>query len=150
MNSWPFAPGLHPGNSTARSERTVDYNCLAFAAGDMARWWEPYVIPPVQPGVFWPEGATPDNGVEHWIEALATVGFERCGDGGLEPAWVKVAILGRAGTAEHATRQLASGRWVSKLGDLEDIEHDEPGDVGGGAYGEVVQFLRRPRRASDP
>ena len=44
----------------------------------------------------------------------------------------------------HAARQLPNGKWTSKFCRLEDIEHDRPEDVAGGAYGEVVGYLRRP------
>ena len=100
--------------------------------------------------MFWPENVNPDNGVDDWVAALKTVGFNECTDGSFEPGSVKVAILGRGDTAEHATRQLASGKWVSKLGELEDIEHDRPETVGGGDYGEVLRYLSRPRVESDP
>lgn len=43
----------------------------------------------------------------------------------------------------HAARQLPNGRWTSKLGFLEDIEHDLH-DVAGEAYGTVVVLLKRP------
>ncbi|MCG8587287.1 MAG: hypothetical protein MI757_21490 [Pirellulales bacterium] len=44
----------------------------------------------------------------------------------------------------HAARQLPDGRWTSKLGKAEDIEHDSANDVAGGLYGEVVEFMKRP------
>jgi hypothetical protein len=44
----------------------------------------------------------------------------------------------------HAARQLPNGKWTSKLGKGEDIEHDTPDDVSGGIYGEVVEIMRRP------
>ncbi len=35
------------------------------------------------------------------------------------------------------------GKWSSKLGEAEDIEHDSLDDVAGGVYGEVVEVLKR-------
>jgi hypothetical protein len=43
----------------------------------------------------------------------------------------------------HAARQLPSGRWTSKLGELEDIEHGLR-DLEGDAYGTVVLIMKRP------
>ena len=45
----------------------------------------------------------------------------------------------------HAARQLADGRWSSKLGRREDIEHvlDALAGVDGDEYGQVVQVLKR-------
>jgi hypothetical protein len=42
----------------------------------------------------------------------------------------------------HAARQLPNGRWSSKLGKLEDIEHALD-DICGSAYGSVVPVLKR-------
>lgn len=144
-----YAPRLDPSNCEGHSPPTMDYNCLAFAAGETHRWWEPYVFPPTMPGIYWPAGVEPDNTVPAWCEALATVGFERCHDGAVEAGVVKVAVFARGDTATHAARQRRDGRWVSKLGDDEDIVHDAPHHVGGLDYGEVACFLARSRRPDD-
>ena len=44
-------------------------------------------------------------------------------DESLEPGFEKVALYALGGVPKHAARQLSSGRWSSKLGDLEDVEH---------------------------
>jgi hypothetical protein len=44
---------------------------------------------------------------------------------------------------KHAARQLPSGRWTSKLGPMEDIEHALH-DLTGMAYGSVVLVMKRP------
>lgn len=41
-------------------------------------------------------------------------------------------------------RQLPSGAWTSKLGGLEDIEHEALDAINCDSYGEPVQFLKRP------
>ncbi|NUP07970.1 MAG: hypothetical protein HOW73_18140 [Polyangiaceae bacterium] len=145
-----FAPRLASDNCELTSNATEDYNCLAFAAGVTNQWWEPYVIPPSRPGIYWPAGVFPDNGVEHWVAALATVGFRPCTDASLDEAYVKVAVYGCDGDATHAARQLKDGRWASKLGLLEDIIHATAQDVAGGDYGEVAVVLARPRTEDDP
>jgi hypothetical protein len=55
-----------------------------------------------------------------------------------------VALYGTALTYTHAARQLPTGKWTSKLGKGEDIEHDTPEDVAGGVYGDVMQIMKRP------
>ena len=50
----------------------------------------------------------------------------------------------------HAARQLPGGKWTSKLGKAEDIEHDTADVVAGGIYGEVVELMKRPIAGSDP
>jgi len=42
----------------------------------------------------------------------------------------------------HVARQLPSGRWSSKLGALQDIEHDLH-DLEGTEYGSVVLVMKR-------
>ena len=61
----------------------------------------------------------------------------------MEPNIEKVALFGSGFLYSHAARQLSTGKWTSKLGKAEDIEHDSPDDVAGGVYGEVVQFMKR-------
>jgi len=62
----------------------------------------------------------------------------------LEPGVEKVALYGVSIFYTHVARQLPTGTWTSKLGAAEDIKHETPEDVAGGAYGQVVQFMKRP------
>jgi hypothetical protein len=136
MTPGPEFPRLTPSNHRVTSPEAADYNCVAWAAGDTARWW--------QPGVFWP-AATPsgDYGIAVLVLAFQGLGYEPCPDCGLEPGFEKVALYGDRTFYTHAARQLADGLWTSKLGGAEDIEHDTPETVAGGVYGEVAQFMRR-------
>ena len=61
-----------------------------------------------------------------------------------EPAIEKVALFANVHSIP-TTRpmQLPDGAWTSKLGDLEDIEHDLT-DLEGAAYGKVVLVMKRP------
>jgi hypothetical protein len=79
------------------------------------------------------------------------LGFELSDNDKLERGYEKIAIYADAGgVPTHAARQLDSGKWTSKLGRLEDIEHDTLSSLQGPsppAYGEVRQVLRRRRQA---
>jgi hypothetical protein len=76
---------------------------------------------------------------------LITVGYTVGGDESLEPGIEKVALFAdAAGFPKHASRQLSSGLWTSKLGESEDIEH-ELRALEGELYGTVAVFLKRPR-----
>ncbi len=66
-----------------------------------------------------------------------------------QPGYVKVALYGSGFTHTHAARQLPTGKWTSKLGKGEDIEHDTPGDVAGGVYGEVMEVMKRATPSSN-
>ena len=85
-----------------------------------------------------------DYGLAAYIAAFGTLGYERCADGALEEGFEKVAIYeSRSGYVVHVARQLPTGRWTSKLGGLEDIEHASPVELEGREYGFVVQYMRR-------
>jgi len=131
----PF-PRLQAANHRVTSPATIEYNFIAWSAGDTAHWW--------QPGVFWPILAEPDDyGIGALEQAFKALGYETCADGSLEPGFEKVALYGDDAFYTHAARQLPGGKWSSKLGHAEDIEHDAPEDVAGGVYGQVVLFMKR-------
>ena len=76
------------------------------------------------------------------------LGYQDCElDMSIESGVDKVALYGSSLYYTHAARQLPNGKWTSKLGKGEDIEHDTPNDVAGGVYGEVVQIMKRIRQA---
>jgi hypothetical protein len=101
------------------SEETEDYNCASHAMNvtKCALW-------PGYPEFYkWPvEGAS--DTVESFRELFRLLGFEDCGnDSSPESGWQKIALYSRQGLPTHLARQLANGRWSSKLGDYEDIDH---------------------------
>jgi hypothetical protein len=78
-------------------------------------------------------------------QAFLALGYTDCEmDGSLEVGFLKVALYGSGGAYTHAARQLPSGKWTSKLGKGEDIEHDAPEDVTSGVYGDVMGFMKKP------
>lgn len=133
-----FANLLHTGYLIT-SPATADYNCIAWAAGVTDAWWwpDPMGINP------WPASARRDESVAAFVEAFQSLGYLPCADDSVEPGFEKVALYALAGLPKHAARQLPSGRWSSKLGPLEDIEHGLDSLVGAW-YGNVVQILKRP------
>jgi hypothetical protein len=128
-------PRLTADNHRVTSPASSDYNCIAWSAGDTERWWEP--------GVYWPVPAT-HYGLGVLELAFRSLGYEPCPDGAVEPGFEKVALYAAGQFYTHAARQLPSGKWTSKLGRIEDIEHDSPEDLAGGVYGDVAIFMRRP------
>jgi len=131
-------PRLTSNNHRITSSATPDYNCIAWAAEDVAHWWQPgeYWLPPT-----WP---AEDCGLQAVIVAFRSLGYEDCGlESELELEYRKIAIYGFPDAYSHAARQLPSGKWTSKLGKGEDIEHDSPDDVAGGIYGEVAAIMKR-------
>ena len=67
-------------------------------------------------------------------------------DASLEEGFEKIALYADGDEYMHASRQLETGKWTSKMGLVgERIEHDTPEDVTGPAYGDVVKFMQRKR-----
>jgi hypothetical protein len=122
------------------SEHDDVYNCIAFAAGDVHNWW----WPDVAGESYWPI-PTRLKTLTCFIDAFRTLGFKPCDDANVEPGYQKIAIYtNRDGVPSHASRQLPSGAWASKLGELEDIEHATLAALEGDVYGRVALIMRRP------
>ena len=137
MNASEDFPRLTNENHRVTSPATPDYNCIAWAAMDMLHWW--------QPGIYWPINVADDDyGIGTLEQLFASFGYVECSNSDYEPDYEKLALYGTTLFYTHAARQLSTGKWTSKLGRCEDIEHDTPDDVAGGLYGEVVQLMSRP------
>src|SRR5258708_3906964 len=135
-----YFPNLKNSKYTITSSTTRDYNCIAFAAGEIHRWWWPIGL------AYWPENAPRSETVPSFVFAFGTFGYSACEDGTPESGFEKLAIYAHDdGIPTHMARQLPSGIWVSKCGGLEDIEHETLEALVGPpkAYGSVVQFLKR-------
>ncbi|MBI4827208.1 MAG: hypothetical protein HY804_00060 [Nitrospinae bacterium] len=118
------------------SEETIDYNCIAWAAGDTERWWWPG-------GYFWPDNAPDGVSQKTFLDTFMKMGFEICKNGDIESGFEKIALyVDDDKQPTHMARQLPNGKWTSKCGRLEDISHDLEG-LEGPAYGRVTYFLRR-------
>jgi hypothetical protein len=135
-------PRLQTGNYQVTSPADRDYNCIAWAANDNESWWWP---DPADED-YWPEGVPREETLTAFLAAFATLGFLPGGDEAAEEGFEKLALFVKVGVPTHAARQLPSGRWTSKLGRAEDIEHDLR-DIEGDIYGTVAVILRRPRPA---
>lgn len=135
----PF-PRLTPSNHAVTSPVAAEYNCIALATGDHDHWWWPDPS-----GVsYWPHSVPREESIEAFQQAFASLGYEPCDSAIPEPGFEKVAIYASQCLPTHAARQTRDGRWTSKLGELEDIEHDTLELLTGGAYGHVAAVLRRP------
>jgi hypothetical protein len=78
-----------------------------------------------------------------FIQAYATRGYVPCDRADLEPGFEKIALYATVdGEPTHAARQLPNGKWTSKLGRWQDIEHELEGLVCE-MYGTVHQILKR-------
>lgn len=132
-------PNLQTGNPRETSPPDRLYNCIAWAAGIDNDWWEPVKKR------YWPASAPRDYKITSLIVAFESVGYVVGADGALGSGIEKVAIFADGPEYTHAARQLETGKWTSKVGELDDIEHDTPNDLVGPAYGQVTAFMKRSR-----
>jgi hypothetical protein len=133
-------PRLFDGSYRITSPESVLYNCIAWATGAADRWWWP---DPMFVG-YWPEAVPRATTLSAFMTAFRSFGYEACDNGDLEEGFEKISIyVNHAGTPTHAARQLPYGWWTSKLGGLEDIEHESLEGLAGNGYGSVGAFMKR-------
>lgn len=140
-------PLLFLSGYEVKSPETPDfrYNCIAFAADDENLWWWPD-----QHGeAFWPKECKREVTRVAFIQAYATIGYQVCDNREVEAGYDKIALYEKNGVPTHAAKQLEDGRWKSKLGEWEDIEHNTIEAVHTfqeiGLYGEVAFYMKRKR-----
>jgi hypothetical protein len=93
---------------------------------------------------FWPSEAPREETVDAFISAFATLKYIPCDNADPEPGFEKIALYTSPdGKPTHAARQLRTGKWASKLGQLHDIEHTTLSAIEGGHYGVAAVFLKR-------
>ena len=135
-------PGLRLPDCAVTSQKDRRYNCIAHAAGDSRRFWDPAR----SPEAYWPKGVPRSYTLEAYEAAFATLGYKKCGrDNSLQAGIEKIAIFANDNGPQHAARQLENGSWTSKLGVLEDICHPLL-QIEGTQYGMVASVMWRPRR----
>jgi hypothetical protein len=134
-------PGLRTTPFRVTSPADQKYNCIAWAANDAIHWWWPVGD---APPLVWPPAVPREVTLDTFAAAFLTLGYISGADESLEPGLEKVALFADGtGTPTHAARQLAAGRWTSKFGQAEDIEH-ELHALEGDIYGTVATILKRP------
>ena len=137
-----FFPNLISSDYTITSPATLEYNCIAWAAGNTKAWWwpDPYSL------YYWPPEIPRTETLQSFIKAYEILGYTLCDNATSEEGFEKIVIyVDSNGTPTHAARQLNSEYWTSKLGNLEDIEHTTLESLGS-YYGTVAAILKRPKK----
>jgi hypothetical protein len=138
-------PGLRGQPYQITSPGDSNYNCIALEVGDTSKWWWPDLAEEDA----WPTGVARVETVSAFQAAFATLGYVVCDHDLFEVGYEKIALFALLGIPKHASRQLQTGRWTSKLGEREDIEHALH-DLTGMIYGSVALVMKRrlPGQAS--
>jgi hypothetical protein len=123
------------------SEETITYNCLSWALGIN---WTRYDPEPKCAGYYWFPGV-PRKWDESTIKSIFELhGYSLAGSYDLEPGYEKVVFYSdENGEPQHFARQLPSGKWTSKMGNLNDIEHDSLDLIAASIYGNPGIVLKR-------
>ena len=135
-------PNLNNDNARTTSEFSWFYNCLGFAVGDEENWW----WPTKEEGIYWPKEFPFINSTTNILKMLKEkFNYEKCESGELEEGYVKITIYGisESYSPKHYAIQTPNGKWKSKLGEKEDIEHDTLEALNGFFYGEPIAFAKR-------
>lgn len=133
-----YFPSLKNCDYRIVSEANVEYNCVAWATGDSSRWWS-YLQ-----GYYWLDANRTEE-IASLIEVFVKLGYEACEGTAVEDGYDKIALYSKGQTWTHAARQLPNGRWASKLGVSEDIEHPTLDSLVGDYYGSIYCVMRKKR-----
>lgn len=125
------------------SDLNPTYNCFAWAGNDDTKCWLPFK----SKYYFWYTDNTALT-LENVINNYSHIGYTEITESSdLEEGYDKVAIyIDEGGEPSHAARQVENGKWTSKLGDREDIEHSTPECLESDSYGKVKVILKRPKK----
>jgi len=125
------------------SPETSKYNCIAYAAGDLERWWWPDTLHMD----YWPAGCPRTEAIAAFQVAFETLGYQPCANADFDLSVEKIAIFHKNNVPTHAAKQIANRVWSSKLGQSFDISHEINCLSGADehTYGEIALFMCRLR-----
>lgn len=137
------------------SDKTLEYNCIAWAMGFNDRWVDH--LPDYDKAVkkWWPNGVKRGFHPNCLVKAFEAVGFELCNGDKYEEGYEKIVIyclrpfiIPQFGICEpiawtHAAKVLTENTYHSKMGDKFDIYHSSGNIFVGSSYGEIYTYMRR-------
>ena len=124
-----------------KSQPTIDYNCLAWALGIN---WTRYDPEPRCAGYYWLPGIEREWSLKAIRKIIERHDYLQCAEPNLEEGYEKVVFyVDEAGVPQHFARQLPTGKWTSKMGDLNDIEHDTLEALSTPDYGAPTLVFKR-------
>lgn len=125
-------------NFIFKSIRTWDYNCIAWALGKEDDWIQfEYTI----------DGELRlDISLKKYIDYFLEQGFEICDNSLVELNIDKICIYADENNVfTHVCLQMENGKWKSKMGNYEDIYHDDLESLLGSFYGSPKVYMKRRR-----
>ncbi len=147
---YAVCPRLRDSSHRITSQPTDSYNCVAWVKRDIRRWW--------QPEFYWPDEVPKpdpwdDEDLWAYVALFEWMGFERCENGALEQGFLKIVIYANGDEFQHVAKQLPSGAWSSKMGELHDLRHDHVEALSGAGLLKSAMprhYMKRPYDGMDP
>lgn len=138
----PNLERLHPNLSIQgyhiSSCKTPYYNCFAWASEISHLWIDNYGS--------WPVELPMELTLETYVKYFGRLGYLPANslDESVEEGYSKVAIYANSeNEPTHAARQLPTGKWTSKIGALQDIEHNNLKALEDDRFGKAVVILKK-------
>lgn len=133
-------PNLKSSGYHETSPINPAYNCIAWALGKDQEWVEPDSLNQYA----WPKSVPRNYTIDSFVQLFESEGYQEISFGEIhfEEGYEKVALYAWKDEPMHAARQLSNGKWTSKLGSCEDIEHLLAG-LEGPLYGTVARLFKR-------
>jgi hypothetical protein len=126
------------------------YNCVAFALGEENSIADMLVF---SKRIDLTACGLSNTNLSHTAEAYEALfryfyQFERCNSTDPEPGYIKIALYEGYDEDDelnflHVAIQLEGGRWKSKMGNYEDIEHETLEVLAGKQYGDPKIIMKR-------
>lgn len=135
-------PNLKIGdNFSYTSLKRRGFNCVAYALEFENKDWDMLVFAKIY--------NLDKTQLDHSANGYAKIfsekfGFEKCDNPNLEEGFKKIALYeNNEGDFTHIARQMESGKWTSKMGNYEDIEHYDLIGISGNFYGKPSMYMRK-------
>lgn len=136
----PLFPNSFTEPFIETSPEDLNYNCVAWAVGDVNRWWEP---DPDCETTYWPTNVPQELTIHALKLAYQTLNFKECNTGSFEQGIHKIAIFSTDKIYySHVCKQIDTLYWSSKLGRGMDVKHTLF-SLENGLYGDVVCFMQK-------
>jgi hypothetical protein len=150
-NKWPnLQLGINSEITSLKDLPGNAYNCVAFALGEENSIADMLIY---SKWVDLSACGLDNANLTHTAEAYASLfnhfyHFERCLSADREAGYTKIALFEGYDEDDelnflHVAIQLENGKWKSKLGNYEDIEHDSLEVLSGKLYGHPSIFMKR-------
>lgn len=133
-------PNLKLEEFEITSPEDFKYNCFAWAAG-----YDDVIMQPSTNKIYcWLTGEIGET-LDNFEKQFNLLWFKERTDAEYEEGFEKIALYVKDSEVTHASRQIETGWWATKLGQWgADIEHKVLDGLEGEEYGKVALILKRP------